>query len=1145
MALQQKKVFLGGINSDTADELMPDGQDRYRLNVRALSSDNNQTGAIETVLGNTLVVNTVPLPTGVNTVIGGKEDLIRRKVYYFVHNSNNDHSIFEYDIVSGVISLVLQDSGLNFNKAYLINSINFVELDADNTLMYWTDGYNEPRKINIQKGKYYSVGNFTLGYKSPFDIKWIARIKQPPPIPTTNWSTDPTVIVNRLLNKNYQFKVQYVYDDNEFSAFSPISRFTFPIVTYAANNNAGQDYTQENTIRVFFNSGDSIVKRVRIAAKETNENDYYLVADLDKEESGYLDNTLYNFRFTNDGVYIPIEVNESIKLYDNVPQVCETHDIIAGNRIADGNITEGYDPIEISMLFSMGFKAVNNNTPNPKQITNESYLKSGGEYTFGVVYYDEFNRSGTTNTTYGYTTNLPNSSGNVGTTLKVPFLTETAYTLKQLNSAPDVRWDIYNEAPSWAKKYQIVRSKNRAIRRYVQFAAQAIYYYDANGTIIDPVFSTPAQCNVEIFNITDRYKTEYPSSRLVYDYVQGDRIRMIANPPYSAIGYTPLTTYAPTAITAAPNVVNLPYNDYEFRFDATTQTISFKINATAPFSSYNDVYLPGCIFEIYTPENVVDDDNQIMYEIGEVQNVVFSNGRYLHNGSGGNQIIVNSTGGTFAAFILTLSVPTGHGLLNGHRVKVIEGQNYGYGTVVATSANSVDINTSGVWTGGATVTACTIYKSAFGTLTSGDSFRPYQDMPFVIDGSVGSGYAPPQIPPYTGRTVYRWYSHVENMNVNNFFASKQYDYGRPNKVDKNYKRIKRPTTIYYSESFIPETNINGLSSVFDTSFETYEERYGGIYKLYAENQTLLMLQELKIAQIPVKQVIYNDLQGGTTVGASPTILNSQAMYYAGEYGIGKHPHSFAVFGNAKYGIDVLRGTLWRLSIDGLTPLSDTYFMRNFMTDVCQALIKNSAENLPILGVYDKKFDEYIITFPGYTSVGGDRIDGFTLAFNEKANAFSTFYSFLPEYYATNGLNILSFKSGNLYTHNTNNTYCNFYGQQFKSEIWAVLNIEPSKVKVFEAISQETNDAWEVHSIVSPNNQITNLIESDFVEKENNQYAPLWKDVNTPNLPSGTQLFNGDDMRDRTFLVRLRYNPTTYNKLYALNFYVIASERSNK
>ena len=396
--MQQKKVFFGGLNSDATDELMPEGDSRYRLNVRVLSSDNATNGAIETVKGNTPIsfASAQQLPAGTNTCIGSKEWLIRKKIYFFVHNSNGDHTIWEYSTDSTAvlplspIKLVLQDSGLNFSTSKLITSINFIELDADNHLMYWTDNYNEPRKINIEKGIKYSItpfGSTAGGYETPFDIKWISRIKTPPVRPSYSWANDAAIVVNNLLDKNYQFKLQYVYDDNDISAWSMMSIYEFPQVTYITNK-ANDAYTQFNKIIIDFNTGSSIVKKIRISAKETNETDFSLITEIDKTDSNYLDNVQETFIFLNDGLYLPIEVNESIKLYDNVPLLSQTHDIISGNRLADGNITEGYDAVDIDMQMELGFQDVDNSQPNPKDITDNSFLKSGGTYTYGIVYYD-------------------------------------------------------------------------------------------------------------------------------------------------------------------------------------------------------------------------------------------------------------------------------------------------------------------------------------------------------------------------------------------------------------------------------------------------------------------------------------------------------------------------------------------------------------------------------------------------------------------------------------------------------------------------------------------------------------------------------------------------------------------------------------
>ena len=77
------------------------------------------------------------------------------------------------------------DSFLNFDKDHLITGINVIKLTDTAHLLYWTDNFNQPRKINIEKGKFFMQSNYTLGYKAPFDPIIINRIKQPPLFPPT------------------------------------------------------------------------------------------------------------------------------------------------------------------------------------------------------------------------------------------------------------------------------------------------------------------------------------------------------------------------------------------------------------------------------------------------------------------------------------------------------------------------------------------------------------------------------------------------------------------------------------------------------------------------------------------------------------------------------------------------------------------------------------------------------------------------------------------------------------------------------------------------------------------------------------------------------------------------------------------------
>lgn len=1136
--MQQKIIFTLGMDSDNSpesDKMQMPGKARHRVNVRVLSSDNDETGAIETMLGNSLV--SYSLPAGNNVVIGSKEDIKTKKIYYFVFNDALAHSILEYNYATNIISLVLREAVsapyyLNFSSDFLITGINVVELDSENHLLYWTDNYvnpgdendyNEPKKVNIEKAKLHSAGDYINGYPAPFEPRFITRIKQPPSSsPTYIWSTDSDQKINYLFKKLFQFKVQFVYDDNEVSAWSPISRYEFPSTVNAGGS--GEDFNiQDNKITLTVPTGSGIVKRIRIAGKQLGLTDFSLIADFSKDALGISSDSTYDFPFYNDGNYVQLEINESIRLFDWVPLRSQAQEIIAGQRIVDGLITENFDPVHVDMRLPITFEEFT--PPSNNFFVDKTFLKSGGVYDYGIVYYDEWgNRSGLTNTVKGKSTEYTGSV--FGTTLYVPFVTDPLYDAphgspnEDMKYVPEVTAELYHAPPSWAKRYQILRSTNKSMGRYFQFVAQEIRYTDINGAVVAPALAV--YCTLDLGSIIGRYLYENGDSKLVYDYADGDRIRFIANP-----AYTSTSPYLPTAVTGIDSFFS--FNDTEIlSWDSGTQVLNIRINPSLPTVPLN--LLPGCLFEIYQPAESVINDNELMYEIAEEGNIVADQyGNLVHSGSTINQMFVPLASSSYVGTIYTCVVPLGHGLNVGENVKFYNGLFSVYGVVSAIGATTVSIDTAGFTLVGIPNSGPgTIVRASETVLSSGDCFRRLCDMPYFITGFV---------------SVYRLYSYIEASSASYLFTSNASDYGRVNRIDPEIKRVTRPSTIYYSENFIPETGINGLSTVYDENYQTYSQAYGGIYKLRTKDIGLIMMQELKISMIPVGRIIYNDLSLQSTVGASSAVLSPETSPYAGEIGIGRNPESHAEYNNVDYGIDVNRGVVWRLSNDGLTPISDVGDMHNFFSDKCNAYL-NANQYPRVYGVYDIKFNEYVVAFE--RMIQGEQlpaIEAETLAWNEKYNQWSTFYSFHPEGMCPSNTGFISFKDGGLWKHNENIVYGSFYGSVGEPEFWVYCNANPSNVKVLTAISQETNSAWEVYSISTPNGQESSLIVSDFEEKENNQYAGVLKDSNTPNV--SLPLIEGDVMRDRTFLVKFRYTGTDYNKINAVNFYYIASNLSNR
>lgn len=350
-----KRIFTSGMDSDSDDRLIGQGFYRTAKNVRVGSSDGEDVGALENVRGNTLVGTHY----GDGKVIGSHRSEERNSIIYFVYDQANNHGIYEYKDDS--LSIVLVNSILNFSEDHLITGIN----DIDG-LLYWTDDYNPPRKINIEKAKAHTQSNGSSpdGYSSLLSNgtlfereQFISAIKaQPAQRPTWQFVTDTSKDYNRVRHgKYFKFKYRYVYDDNEKSAWSSVSDITY--TDYDVLESTGIEFSSfsienmsaYNAIVVSFLSGHETVKRIEVAASES-ESDFFLIADVDNTSSNTQSITFYN-----DATYTFLDVNESIKPFDDVPRLAKAQELIDGNKIVYGNYVTGYDHHEAKSSFSVDY----------------------------------------------------------------------------------------------------------------------------------------------------------------------------------------------------------------------------------------------------------------------------------------------------------------------------------------------------------------------------------------------------------------------------------------------------------------------------------------------------------------------------------------------------------------------------------------------------------------------------------------------------------------------------------------------------------------------------------------------------------------------------------------------------------------------
>jgi len=146
-----KHQFTGGkMNKDLDERLVPNGEYRDAMNVQVSTSDGSNVGAIQNVLGNSIISGQDFITTDA-VCVGSIADEKNNKLYYFI--ADFYAIIIEYDTIKKTVIPIIVDTTvgadvLSFDAQHAITGINIID-----ELLLWTDNKSEPKKINIPRCK--------------------------------------------------------------------------------------------------------------------------------------------------------------------------------------------------------------------------------------------------------------------------------------------------------------------------------------------------------------------------------------------------------------------------------------------------------------------------------------------------------------------------------------------------------------------------------------------------------------------------------------------------------------------------------------------------------------------------------------------------------------------------------------------------------------------------------------------------------------------------------------------------------------------------------------------------------------------------------------------------------------------------------
>ena len=381
---------------------------------------------------------------------------------------------------------------------------------------------------------------------------------------------------------------------------------------------------------------------------------------------------------------------------------------------------------------------------------------------------------------------------------------------------------------------------------------------------------------------------------------------------------------------------------------------------------------------------------------------------------------------------------------------------------------------------------------------------------------------------------------IEESRIRGGYNNVSVDFGvKAYLVEDEPKQSHKFSGLIHSGVFNSRTGFNATNqfSVGEDITRTIDPANGSIQKLYAEDTNLIIFQESKVSKSLIdKDAIYS-AEGVASV-TSRNLVIGQNVAFGGEYGISTDPESFAVNGYRKYFTDRNQNVVCRLSMDGITPISN-YGMTDFFRDKL-----STAKSTGIFGGWDAHNKQYVLSIES-TERSATRESFSTLSFDEGVKGWTSLFDYKPKQIFSLNNNYFTANAGKIYKHytlapNTSDRGV-FYGITYNSNVTFVFNGAPSMVKNFQTINYEGDTAWRMVSFNTNTDKTLPITEAIFATtleqmqnallvnrfklKEDKYFADL---VNSTSSQNGEVVFGGSSSGVKGFFGEVKMEVNNAN-----------------
>jgi hypothetical protein len=329
---------------------------------------------LKNIKGNLKVSGSDSLPSDAR-LIGSVEDVKTDITYLFVYSGNaSKQGVWAYDKHNKlpgdtILKLVYKSPQFKFPQNGFVKGdivySNAVatfssfgdEFDKD-AIIYFTDGVNEPRKINAYRA--IAAGGEELYDDVYAEADFITACPKTPLFPITfSFGNDPSRSTSNFSTiAGFQFAYQNVYVDGVESAISPYSEVAFPPSVVLQGSNPFSDHSDFNVCNLKVPTVSGEIKSIKILAKQDVGGSFLIVDELFLDDASLdidTDESVINYNFYNDRVGLGVSSDEVNKQFDSVPRRA-TAQAVSSNRLMYGNYLDGFDSVQTNCTHSVEYK---------------------------------------------------------------------------------------------------------------------------------------------------------------------------------------------------------------------------------------------------------------------------------------------------------------------------------------------------------------------------------------------------------------------------------------------------------------------------------------------------------------------------------------------------------------------------------------------------------------------------------------------------------------------------------------------------------------------------------------------------------------------------------------------------------------------